>query len=117
MSVRDIALNATLATKIIEVPEWDAKVQIRAFSAADRERFVTSREPGYLYTDVVIACTLDPDSGAPIFDQADRDKLKDSPAGPLERIFSAVADMSLVSDDAVDKAKEGLKGDPFDGSS
>jgi len=118
MSIRDTALNAELESRIVDVPEWGAKVKVKAMSAAQRERFITNREAGFMFTDVVIACAFDPDTDKPIFDPADRDTLaSDSPAQPLERIFNAVAEMSAVVDGAVDDAKERLKDDPFDGTS
>lgn len=117
MSIRDNALNATLAHRIVDVPEWGGKVKVREMTSAERERYVTSREMGYLYTDAIIACVLDPDTDKPVFDQADRDVLKDLPAGPIERLFHVIADLSAFNEGAVDAAKEKLKDDPFaDGS-
>lgn len=117
MSIRDTALNAELESRIIDIPEWGAKVKVKAMSAAQRERFITNRAEGFMYTDIVIACTFDPDTDKPVFDPADRDTLAASPAQPLERVFTVVAEMSAIDDGAVDEAKERLKDDPFDGTS
>lgn len=116
MSVRTNALNLKFDERTIEVPEWDGKVTVRAMSAREREQFITNREPGFLYADAVIACTLDPDTGEHVFDVADRDQLAASPAGPLERVFGEIAELSALGEKAVDEAKDRLKDDPFDAS-
>lgn len=117
MSLRDKALEHPFRETTVDVPEWGGKVVVREMSASQRERHITNRVEGYLYADVVISCTYDPDTNEPVFDPADRDALAASPAGPIERVFGEIASLSRVEEGAVETVKEELEGDPFDGSS
>lgn len=125
MSIRDRALAASVDTEIVNVPEWDAKVEVRGMSAKERVRFLQQqaaiRDSGktndYLYVDTVIAQTYDPDTGEPVFDPADRDTLAEGPARPLERIMEVAARISGLRDEDVAAAEERLQDDPTDGSS
>ena len=112
MSLRDkIASLKDIESRIIHVPQWDVKIEVRSMSARDRAAMVQQAADGggtlnfeRLYPDLVIKCAFDPDTGEKAFEEADRDMLLDRHAGAIELIASTAMDVSGMAPKAIDEA-------------
>ena len=111
-SLRDSILQADdLADEIVPVPEWDTKVLVRTMDGAQRGRvlkLIQSDDPA-ANAAVLILVALDPDTGEPIFDPADKDTLQGKSGAVVERIVLAAIRLSGGS---VDDAEAEVAEDP-----
>lgn len=121
-TLRDRILNADdVQSETVDVPEWDAKVEVRSMTASARanllEHFYHQRsngdsdsvEPSWaeLHPHVVIACAYDPESGERLFEPGDADALGAKLAGPVERIALAGMRLSGLTEEEADDAGKG----------
>ncbi len=120
MSLRDTILGADdLKESIEDVPEWGVKVLLRGMTGKQRIRLVesvssTGPDREFMYSDILIATALDPETDKPVFDPADREALAGKAGGVLERLALQVMKLSGVS---IDDAEKEVAGDPTsDGS-
>jgi hypothetical protein len=90
---RSKILNATdLETEMVDVPEWDVKVEVRGMTVAERLKFAqtaTDAPREHFYSYMLIATCHDPDTGEPLFELADRDALSAKASKPVERLVEA----------------------------
>jgi len=92
MSLRDTILTADdLEESVEDVPEWDVKILLS------------------MYSDILIATALDPETQDLVFDPADREALAGKAGGVLERLALKVMKLSGVS---VEDAEEEIVADP-----
>lgn len=85
----------TLPSELVDIPEWDAKVEVRGQMAGDyidlaRSVTVDGKVDSKTLTfQTVIATAYDPETGERVFQPADVDMLKQAPANIVNRLFSA----------------------------
>lgn len=116
MSLRDTILTATdIQEKLVTVPEWDdVKLLLRGMTGKQRIELVdrataTGKQKVFMYADILIAVTYDPDTGDLVFDPADREALSDKAGGVLERLAQIAMELSGVS---VEEAEKEVDEDP-----
>ena len=115
MSLRDTILTADdLKESVEDVPEWDAKILLKGMTGRERIRLVervsaTGPDREFMYSDILIATALDPETGEKVFDPADREALADKSGGVLERLALKVLELSGVS---IDDAEKEVAEDP-----
>jgi hypothetical protein len=115
MSLREKILAAEdIQSEIVDVPEWNVKVEVRGMNGSDRSRILDSAAAagssglsvGAMYVDTVIATVYDPDSGLRIFSDADRDALLGKSASAIDRLAEVGMRLSGMSVEAQDNAKK-----------
>lgn len=101
MSIRDNIINAVdLPTEIIDVPEWDVKIECRGLTAGDGVRFLNriSRngevDRENFAAELLIVSCYDPDTGKRVFEDADRDMLKQKSATAVNRVSAVCSRLS-----------------------
>ena len=115
MSLRDTILTADdLEESVEDVPEWDVKILLRGMTGKQRIRLVervSAKGPDreFMYSDILIATALDPETQDLVFDPADREALAGKAGGVLERLALKVMKLSGVS---VEDAEEEIQADP-----
>ena len=113
MSLRDTILTADdLEETVLDVPEWEVQVLLRAMTGKQRMQLVDqvgAKDKSYMYSDILIALALDPETRKPIFEKADREALSNKSGGVLERLAQEVIRISGVS---VDEAEVEVEADP-----
>ena len=114
MSLRDTILTANdLQEDTVTVPEWgDVKLLLRGMTGKQRIDLVdkSGNDRSHMYADILIATALDPDTGSPVFDKADRDPLMEKSGAVLERLaLVVIQDLSGVS---VEDAEKEVAADP-----
>ena len=120
--LRDRILNrlTTLPTELVDIPEWDAKVEVRGQMAGEYIEMVrTLTTDGKIDTRTltfrtVIATVYDPESGERLFQPADMDMLAQAPANLINRLFGAA--MRVNGDQTPERAAAELKEDPTEDS-
>lgn len=92
----------------VEVPEWGVGVLLRGFTGRQRAHFAAEFggvdiDLSKAYADLLIAGAYDPDTGLPLFTDAERDQIIDKSGEVLERLsghilrLSGLAPGSLLS--------------------
>ena len=113
MSQRDKILNADdIAEEVVDVPEWDVKILLRAMNGQQQVRYaetVRGDNKGFMYADILMVTAYDPETDELIFDPADREALSLKSGGVLNRLGLKV--LTLSGDD-VEAAVEELEENP-----
>lgn len=114
MSLRDTILQADdIREQVVEVPEWDVKLLLRAMDGKQHARYIDIINTGddqHRYADILITSAFDPDTREPVFDPADRDVLMSKDGGVLMRL-SLIVIRDLSGTD-VDEAVAEVDADP-----
>lgn len=94
------------ARKVVPVDSF-GKVTIRSMTARQRgemeDTFVEGKEKGVsdrtanLRVDAILMTVIDPDTGAPLFGDEDREGLLELDNGPVEQLYDAIAEMNGFS--------------------
>ena len=99
-----------LPYKDVDVHEWGGKVRIRSLRGVDRSKLIEMSSKELDASDwierMIIACTCD-ESGEPLFDIKDLDRLKKKNAKVLNRLFQIADDLNLISE----RSRDNLKGE------
>jgi hypothetical protein len=118
MNLRDQILGVQdLPQREIVVPEWDgAKIIVRGMTGAERYRMANLGGAGVGTTNVekfgqaaysaLVWCLLDPATGKPIFEPADRDTLMQRSSAVLEPLIAVMYELSGIGVDAVKAAEK-----------
>lgn len=112
MSIRDQILTAQdIPSEIVDVPEWGVKVEVRGMTGAERTRIMDKAvgQTGdvnlqFVYPEIVIATSFDPESGEQIFSPSDRDALLAKSANALDRLASVGMRLSGFTQESADVA-------------
>lgn len=121
MSMRDkIRSTPDSSAEVVEIPEWDVKIEVRSMTARTRARMLrecVDPEEGtmdfeLLYPALLVACSYDPETGEAVFDESDIVWINDKASGPVERLAQAGMRLSGLSREAVDAGKGGSSGNP-----
>lgn len=102
----------------VAVPEWGGTIKVRGLTGAQRDDFEAKSVVGHgakqrintrnLRVRLIAACVIDPDTGLPLFQQADVIKLGEKSALALERVFGVCQRLSGLTDDDVKELEEGF---------
>lgn len=112
MSIRDQILAAQdIPSESVDVPEWGVKVEVRGMTGAERTRIMDKAvgQTGdvnlqFVYPEIVIATSFDPESGEQIFSPNDRDALLAKSANALDRLASVGMRLSGFTQESADVA-------------
>ncbi len=94
MSIRDLVLAVQdIPVELVTVPEWNVKIEVRGMTGAERTRIMDMATASqgdmnlqFVYPEIVIATSFDPETGEQIFVPADRDILLSKSATALDRV-------------------------------
>jgi len=132
--LRSAALNADdITIELVAVPEWGgAKYGVKSLTLNEQRRFVTSvskkvKAPDGTWTteidrdkyatQLIIAAVVDPDTGEPVFEQADADTLNSKSGRATTRLVNVAARLAgLGGDEQMDDTVTELKEMPGYGS-
>jgi len=113
MSHRDKILDADdIDEEIVDVPEWDVKILLRAMTGQQQVRYadtVRGDDRGFMYADILMVTAYDPETRELIFDPADREALSLKSGGVLNRLGMKVLALSGTD---VEAAVEELEENP-----
>ena len=118
MSIKEkIRLATDLGTQIIEVPEWDVRVEVRSMSARQRtalqnlindETVDAGTRQEQMWAFLLTTCCFDPENGEAVFSDEDMEWLFTHKAfAPIDRLATACLNVSAVlkgSDDQLGKS-------------
>jgi hypothetical protein len=112
VSIRDQILAAQdIPSESVDVPEWGVKVEVRGMTGAERTRIMDKAvgQTGdvnlqFVYPEIVIATSFDPESGEQIFSPSDRDALLAKSANALDRLASVGMRLSGFTQESADVA-------------
>lgn len=114
VSLRDkIKSTPDASAEVIEVPEWDVKIEVRSMTARTRARMLRecvdpdegTMDFEKLYPALLVACCYDPDTAEAVFSDADLEWINDKASGPVERLAQSGMRLSGLSREAVDAGK------------
>lgn len=112
-NTRDKILNADdIKTKLVPIPEWDVKVEVRSMNADLRTKNMNAVHNGGVdfrkhYPELIIECTYDPETGERLFDAADRDTLLTKNGSAIQRLVDAITDVSNFDEEAAEATFRG----------
>lgn len=112
MSIRDLVLAVQdIPVELVTVPEWNVKIEVRGMTGAERTRIMDKAvgQTGdvnlqFVYPEIVIATSFDPESGEQIFSPNDRDALLAKSANALDRLASVGMRLSGFTQESADVA-------------
>jgi len=123
----DILKANDVEVRDVAVPEWGGTVRVRALSGYDRDAYQASMmqmqangqmsaEFGNLTAKLVSRAVVDED-GNPIFNEFDIGPLGQKSSVALARVYNVAAELSGITERAVEAATENLEPAPTDTSS
>ena len=113
-----------IGTELLDVPEWNVKLEIRGMNGKARAKFMRAASAGpegaadfeQFFADLIIASSFDPETGEQVFDSADRDAINLKSGAAINRISEVAMRLSGLTDAAVKQAEADLGGIPKDAS-
>jgi hypothetical protein len=111
VSIRDKILSADdLTSELVDVPEWDVKIEVRSPTAKVRSHMISlamrKDEDGdstidleSVYPQFLISCCFDPETGEKVFEDGDQDVINAKSSAPVERVAKACLRVAGLSDD------------------
>jgi hypothetical protein len=100
MSLRSKILEVRdLKERTVTVPEWgDATLVVRGMTGAQYDRFITAHtaSPVKAMAEALIGCVIDPETGKPVFEPADRDTLMSKNGSVLVSLTKVLTEVSGV---------------------
>ena len=96
--------------ELVDVPEWGAKVLVRAIAFGETVRIAGrainddgTTDVGKLMASLLAACCYDPDTNEPVFASVDEAvALMDRAAGSLKRLSEVASRLSKIDDEVVE---------------
>ena len=113
MGIKDkIKAAKDVKTEILDIAEWDTKIEVRSMTGRDRARMfdLFLDDKGNLkkaesYPFVVMASCYDPETGARVFEESDMEWIAEKNAAILDQIINTAFKLSgLGGKAAVDEA-------------
>lgn len=126
MNLRDkILAAADIPSETLRIPEWDVEILVKGMSAGERlhlQKVSYDQETGQvhmekMYPDIVVSCCHDPETGEPIFTDADKDVILSKSSAAVEKIAEVGLRLSGLGKDASDEAGKDSSNTPSDDSS
>jgi len=97
--------------EIIDVPEWDVKIELRSMTALQRSLMqvewadTEEQSAAVLYQTVLQHCCFDPDTGDQVFNEEDSEWiLAEKSAQDVDRVAQACLKVSGLSADSIDES-------------
>jgi len=97
--------------EIIDVPEWDVKIELRSMTALQRSLMqvewadTEEQSAAVLYQTVLQHCCFDPDTGDQVFNEEDSEWiLAEKSAQVVDRVAQACLKVSGLSADSIDES-------------
>lgn len=123
-SLRDrIFASEDIESKVIEVPQWGVKLEVRALNGRARANLLRSyvNDDGSMnveamYPSLIIQSTYDPETGEQVFSDEDVAALNAKSGAALEVIASTAMKLSGMAPEAVAEAGKDSGSTPSDGS-
>lgn len=124
--LRDKILAAEdIESEVVPVPQWDAKIEVRALDGRARARFFTqyiNPETGdmdyeRMYPSLLIQTCFDPETGEKVFTDDDHDALNAKSGAALETVAKVALRLSGLGKDAVKEAGKDSSSSQRGGSS
>lgn len=91
-------------SRVVDVPEWDAKIEVRSLSLADVDRILVRSGDEDVSAELAVAACYDPDSGERVFASGDEEWLRSKSAAAVKRLTDAALELSSLGAKAVDEA-------------
>ena len=120
MDLRDKILAANdIAAKQLSIPEWGGVViEVRAMNGLQRAKVISNAldkdgnvDTQNMYPDLLIASCYDPETGKPLFAEADRAALNQKNGAVLERIAQVAMNLAGITKTAIEDAEKNLGSD------
>lgn len=111
-SLREQILNHRAPKgEIHDVPEWDAKVELRSMTIAQKGNLIGDEDPSpaklmLMLPEVLVFTCHDPESGEALFTPEDLDWLKAQPASVVERLATEGLRVSGMEEAAAQAEKK-----------
>lgn len=113
-SLRERILSASdIRRETVQVPEWGVAVEVRGLTGAQRAKLMKNgfdargtADFEKLYPELLIVSSFDPQTGEPVFTEADRDALNAKSGSALERVAQAAMRLSGLSPEAAEQAEK-----------
>lgn len=126
LSKDDILKAEDIRTREVEVPEWSGSVLVRGMNGTERDAFETSvmvqrgdryvRDTHNARARLIAQCVIN-DDGTLMFDVRDVEALGAKSAKALDRVFTAAAELSGLSEGDMEEMTANFGGSPGGGSS
>jgi hypothetical protein len=93
-------VNDAEAIREVVVPEWGITLRVRGLTAGERDRYELAlreqkdRRVSRNIRGLLVALSVVDDDGKRVFKNADAVELSKLPAGPVDRLFEAAAELS-----------------------
>ena len=116
MSIRETIFAAKdIPSETVTISEWGVTVEVRGMTGAERTRILeqaVDQRTGqvnlqFVFPEIVISSTFDPESGLPIFEAGDREALLSKSGVAIDQIANVGMRLSGFTGEAVDEAGEG----------
>jgi hypothetical protein len=126
VNLRDkILAAADIPSEVITIPEWSVDILVKGMSAGERlhlQKVSYDQATGQvhmekMYPDIVVSCCHDPESGEPIFTDADKDAILSKSSAAVEKIAEVGLRLSGLGKDSQDEAGKDSSNIPSDDSS
>jgi hypothetical protein len=113
MNLREKIFSADDITKeLVQVPEWGVAIELRSMTANERAGMTERASRGndgkvdikLMYALTLIATVYDPESGMPLFTEADKEALLSKNGAVVERLATKAMGVSGMADKAVEEA-------------
>lgn len=113
-TLKDKIRNAQdIKSEPVDVPEWDATVEVRTITGAERADIFSQNTDGegkivasQAMYQLMVAATFDPGTGERLFTPEDIDWLRGKSAKAVERIASVASRLAGISPDAIKDAEK-----------
>lgn len=126
MNLRDTILAAKdIPSETLRVKEWDVTLLVKGMSAGERISLMQAaydQKTGQVnmaavYPDVVVSCVHDPETGEPIFTDADKEALMGKSSAAIEAIAAVGLRLSGIGQDEEEASGKDSSSTPNDDSS
>ena len=126
MNLRDKILSTEdIPSETLTVSEWGVDLLIKGMTAGERIALMQNAvdqntgqvNMAAVYPDVVVACSFDPETGDPVFTNADKPAILSKSSAAVERIADVGLRLSGIGKDDADAAGKDSSNSPNDDSS
>jgi hypothetical protein len=126
MSLREQILAAEdIPSEILQINEWNVNLLIKGMTAGERIALMQSAfdqatgqvNMAAVYPDVVVACAHDPETGDPVFTDADKPAILSKSSAAVEKIADVGLRLSGIGKEESDSAGKDSSNSPNDDSS
>ena len=112
MSLRErlLANPPVFRRRMVEVPEWDAKLEVRSLSVDAKMSLgkltESDSDPAGVMVHLLASCVFDPDSGEHVFTVADGEWIRQQDSAVVEEVATVALEVSGLKERALDGPKD-----------